>query len=463
MRSRSLAILALVVCAAASPADALKLGVYLQGSKIGQASYESRDEVFEGRPAKRGDSTMSMNTGMLGAALSVEMRATSWADLTGRPIRMHFVTTSGGRTQEVDARFGTTHVEISIESGGAKQLKRLEIPRDARIVDDPLPLVLKDGPLARTTVHVFRPDTASFSKTVLVKRGSATTTLGNSKITATLVEIIDPMATLRVFVGSGGELVKAEGPFGIEMIPEGVPMPEVTGIPDLANASAIIPDKTISNPRLLRRLTIRLSGVEFEALPTGTHQTVRKEGSSWVVAVRPEQTNRSAGLTISEAGGQLKRWVEPDTYMPSTAPRFKKLAAEIVGEHRRVRDAALAVQTWVSGKMKANAGIGVLRDAAEILDTREGVCRDSAILAGTILRAAGVPTRLASGLVNWNGSFYYHAWVEVWDGKRWLGIDPTVPDPQLSASHVKLSHGNVAEAFQFPVLDKVSIQVLHAE
>ena len=113
--------------------------------------------------------------------------------------------------------------------------------------------------------------------------------------------------------------------------------------------------------------------------------------------------------------------------------------------------------------MKANAGIGVLRDAGEVLKTKEGVCRDYAILTATIMRAAGIPTRLCSGLVNWDGSFYYHAWVEVWDGKRWLGMDSTVPYLQISATHVKLGDGNVEEAFTFTFLDKVKIEVLEAK
>ena len=88
--------------------------------------------------------------------------------------------------------------------------------------------------------------------------------------------------------------------------------------------------------------------------------------------------------------------------------------------------------------------------------------RNFAAFLPNILRAGGVPSRLCSGLVTWDGTFYYHAWVEVWNGKNWIGVDSTVLDRQMSAGHIKLANGNIATAFQFPVLDKVSIKVEEA-
>jgi hypothetical protein len=43
-----------------------------------------------------------------------------------------------------------------------------------------------------------------------------------------------------------------------------------------------------------------------------------------------------------------------------------------------------------------------------------------------------------------------------------LGMDSTTAEPQISASHVKLSDGNVEEAFTFTFLDRVKIEVMEA-
>jgi transglutaminase-like putative cysteine protease len=139
---------------------------------------------------------------------------------------------------------------------------------------------------------------------------------------------------------------------------------------------------------------------------------------------------------------------------------MKTLAAKIVGEKQDVVSASLAIRRWVFDQMRPNAGIGVLRDAREVLQSREGVCRDYAILTATLLRSAGIPARVASGLVNWDGTFYYHAWAEAWTGSGWLGLDSTSKVDQITPAHVKLGEGSVEEAFTFTFLDKVKIELL---
>ena len=154
--------------------------------------------------------------------------------------------------------------------------------------------------------------------------------------------------------------------------------------------------------------------------------------------------------------------MKPAFNIPSDTAAFKELAAKLTDGAGNVSDAARRIQTYVHGAMTPNAGIGVLRDASEILKTKEGVCRDYAVLTATLLRAAHVPTQLVSGLVYEQGSFFYHAWVEVWDGHHWVGVDSTLPSGKVSAGHIKLAEGNVEQAFTFTFLDRVKVEVLDA-
>jgi hypothetical protein len=324
-----------------------------------------------------------------------------------------------------------------------------------------MPLVLTSGVNSRKTFYVLQPNTVSFVKDEAINRGPATVTIGTKSYSATLVEVIDPQATMKIYVSAKGDLIKAEAPLGMEIIPDSLGAPSVgAGGPmaDIAAASSIKPDKPIADPRHLKRFKFELVAPGAPTIPSDGHQTAIKKGDSWNIDVHPVEID-SSNIAIQAAAKAQPLWVTADTYIPSDSAKFKALAKQIVGKETSVKGASLKVQKWVASHMKANLGIGVLRDANEILSSKEGVCRDSAILAATILRAARVPTKLASGLVSWDGTFYYHAWVEVWNGKSWVGIDPTVADRQLSASHVKLAGGNIATAFRFPVLDKVSIKV----
>lgn len=70
-----------------------------------------------------------------------------------------------------------------------------------------------------------------------------------------------------------------------------------------------------------------------------------------------------------------------------------------------------------------------------LFETREGFCEHFASAFAFLLRAAGVPARVVGGYLggtkNPYGDFLEvyqsnaHAWVEVWDGRTWLRIDPT--------------------------------------
>lgn len=448
----------------AASAESTHLGIYMQGTRIGDSIYSDTTEMVKGRELKRGDSSTTMSMGMLGSSMTVEMKATSWSEPhTGRPVRMLFVTKSGGRTQTVDANFGPKYADIVMESGGPIQKKRLLIPTDGPVVDDPMPMVLQGKLNSKKIFYELRPDTLTFSKDQAVNMGPKEITIGTRTFSTTQVDIVDSMATMHIYVTSEGKLIKAEGPMGIEFIPDDIAVPAATDSPktDLALASAIKPDKVIENPRYLTKLRFHLNAPGATGIPSDAHQTVVKSDGGWDVSIHPV-ANNTPGALITEAARQQPKWIVADSYIPSDDQQFKDLAKKIVGPEKRVQGAASAVQKWVSGRMQPNLGIGVLRDASEILSSKEGVCRDYAILTATILRAAGVPARLCSGLVTWDGTFYYHAWVEVWNGKNWIGVDSTVSDPQISAGHVKLADGNIATAFQFPVLDKVSIKVEEA-
>lgn len=61
-------------------------------------------------------------------------------------------------------------------------------------------------------------------------------------------------------------------------------------------------------------------------------------------------------------------------------------------------------------------------DYKRFMVTRKGICYDMASLTGSLLRSMGVPTRLVMGDVR---GFGYHAWNEVYVGKRWRTVDTT--------------------------------------
>lgn len=447
------------------------LGLYLQGNKIGYSSYSVSDDTLDGQPVKRNDSKTVFNAGLLGAQMQMQIDTVSYTDAKGVPLKMRFVTTSAGRTQTLDATFKGRQILVDLDNSGEKSTKTLEIPADGSVVDDPLTPILNSHAAvgAKKSFYILDPTTATLVKNEIVLRGPAKANVKGKQVSATKVEIIDPRASTIVYITSKGDIVKAEGPMGIEMIPESKEIALSDGgssgykpSTDLAVVTSIKTDKPIQDPANLGFLKIRLSGKDLTKIPNDQHQTSKGSGKSWILTIHPPKLSASAGVTIAQAAASQPKWTKPSMLISSGKPEFATLAKSIVGGETNVKKAALKIKSYVQKNMTPNAGIGVLRDATEIVKTKEGVCRDYAVLTATLMRAAGIPAKLASGLVNWDGNFYYHAWVEIWDGKRWLGIDSTTPDEQISAAHVKLSDGNVEEAFTFTFLDKVKVEVLEA-
>jgi transglutaminase-like putative cysteine protease len=472
--TRSRAVLAGVLFTISSTclSQSTYLGLYMQGNKLGYASYTSTPDTLNGQKVTRSDSKTMMATGLLGTAMVIEINSRTWTMSTGAPLRMDYSMSSGGRTQTVLATFSASKISCAIDNAGTKTTKVINLNKDTgKIVDDPLSELLTSGLKvgSKRKVMVLDPTTVSLVPNDLLVKGETDVALKDGKTArATLIEIVDPRATTRVYLLPSGDLVKVEGPMGIEMYPESreiaLAKPEsYRPSADLAFATSIKTDVPIKNPATVKRLKLRITGRDLSRVPSDDHQTVSKDGDAWLVDIHPPIIGGSRGAPITDAARQQAQWTRPSLNIPSDSPRFKQLAAKIVGNRKATNDAAIAIKDYVYGIMSPNAGIGVLRNANDVLTTKEGVCRDYAILTATLMRAANIPARLASGLVNWDGEFYYHAWVEIWNGKRWLGVDSTTPAVQISASHVKLASGNVEEAFTFTFLEKAKIEVLNAE
>ena len=80
--------------------------------------------------------------------------------------------------------------------------------------------------------------------------------------------------------------------------------------------------------------------------------------------------------------------------------------------------------------------------AAEAFSMGCGVCQDYAHVMLSLLRAQGIPSRYAAGMLLGEGKS--HAWVEVLHEGLWTGYDPT-NCLVVSDQHIKLSHGRDAQ------------------
>ncbi|QDV66785.1 Transglutaminase-like superfamily protein [Rosistilla carotiformis] len=115
-----------------------------------------------------------------------------------------------------------------------------------------------------------------------------------------------------------------------------------------------------------------------------------------------------------------------------------------LGVHRHVR--------------KKNFSRGFL-SAAQVATEAEGDCTEHAILLAALCRAAGIPSRVAAGLLmlppadgETQPLMAYHMWTLIWTGDRWQVLDATLAEPPRFADRIMVVSSDLASGNEYRCL-----------
>lgn len=182
-------------------------------------------------------------------------------------------------------------------------------------------------------------------------------------------------------------------------------------------------------------------------LPESAEQTSRELANGHLaVTVRPL---RQDGLTIQASPAMLddradylsaSRWLESDDAVIQRLARRARGDAETdLQVMLRLRD---FVRSYVSDK---NLNVGYA-SALEVAQNRSGDCTEHALLLAALGRAAGIPTRVATGVAyvdEWleaSNTFVPHAWTQAWVDGQWQSFDAALG--QFGSGHIAFSYGD---------------------
>ncbi|MCK9522094.1 MAG: lasso peptide biosynthesis protein [Proteobacteria bacterium] len=98
---------------------------------------------------------------------------------------------------------------------------------------------------------------------------------------------------------------------------------------------------------------------------------------------------------------------------------------------------------YVYGILPDKTHTHTMKTATQALLDGQGDCTEHSVLFAALMRAAGIPTRLVSGVyLTRGGAWVYHMWNEYWDGHRWQSIDTAVgPTFRTGAHYIALGPG----------------------
>ncbi len=251
--------------------------------------------------------------------------------------------------------------------------------------------------------------------------------------------------TTTAWINEEGQILKEETPLGWTLLKEepgsGLHARSASNVPEIVAASAIPAIGYVEHPEELTRVRLKLHKFpEFKEGLTGGRQTV-EDNNELIIEVESLPPSTTNELTDVER----RRYLSSDAFIQADDVNIQELAQQLARGHFHL-DAARAISDWVHSNVRKTPTLSI-PSAAEVLEQRAGDCNEHTVLFTALARAAGIPTRICTGLAWSTGRFYYHAWPEVWVG-MWLAVDPTFGQFPADPLHIRLLAGGLEQQFE---------------
>ncbi len=436
-------------------------GVYYRGEKIGYS-------VGQTQPAADGfelqeDGRLQMM--MLGSSSAVQLRTTARVDKAFKLRSFDFALDPGTGPIQISGALQGLRLKLTIKTptGSRTETRELSEPPNLSLN---LPRLLAAEGLAagqQRSLSVFDPATLKNAPIELSVEGREVVWAAGRPVPAFRVKMSFSGLTTTSWITDVGEVVREESPMGLIVIRETREHATALAVPgdiqvDMLRTAAIAP----KGPRIddgvnVERLKIRLEGGDFAA--------AELQGAGQTVTGNVFEIHDRATLLRERADPDLARFLRPEPFIESDAPEIRAEASRAVGEETDPRKQAERLTRYVGALLEKKPTLS-LPSALEVLRTRVGDCNEHTALYVALARAAGLPARVAVGLVYLHGAFYYHAWPEVFlegpPGRGlWLPVDPTLNQFPADVTHVALGRGGLErQAAILPILGRAQITIL---
>ena len=138
--------------------------------------------------------------------------------------------------------------------------------------------------------------------------------------------------------------------------------------------------------------------------------------------------------------------LKPTAWLQSDAPKIKAIAAEVAA--KPIPNAQkMTLLTQMTSDLISRVDFVGYYSALEALQRRAGDCTETAVLLAALGRAAGIPTKVADGLVysreRYHGVsnvFMPHSWTLAWVDGKWRSFDAALAD--FDSTHIAITVGD---------------------
>ena len=381
---------------------------------------------------------------------------------------LHVSIISAGSEQNLSFRLPqppvmSSVVPIRVAMGGA-----LEVGQTVRLpVFDPTSLSTRT-----VEVNVIGHDTLFVTDSASLDAAGRWTSARVDTVPAWQIAEVFGGIRVESWVDGDGRIIRASSPLGFSMEKTEYELARqaqedsrlVSSSPiddDVILSTAVRSNVDLGDIEEYTELRFRLTGVDLAGFQLdGGRQTLRGD----TLVIRRESWDAlSPTYELPYPFMDLRDALEPEPLIQSDDERIVRRARQMTAARASWRqdpkEVARQLTTSVYGMLDKQITFSV-PNAVQVLETLQGDCNEHTVLYVAFARALGLPARTAVGLVYLNGSFFYHAWPEVWLGE-WVAVDPTFGQYPADAAHIRFVIGGLAQQVEIVrLIGNLDIEVL---
>jgi hypothetical protein len=430
-------------------------GIYQQDRKIGHAHTQTGIEgdvyhLFE---------ESEMDVLALERVQRVSTVINTYTTRTFQLKYFDFKLRSGLSTMDIKGAVVGKQLVIDIITAGETRKESFRLKEPVYLTPNIRPAVVRLGlePGKRYRFPLFNPATMSTEDAFVTVEAKETIKVGDTDLAVYKLKESFQGMEATAWITQEGETIKEESPLGYWLLKE----TQVEAMKRDKRGPAVdiialvkIPSSPVENAGTVTVLKARLSGAPLEGFELDGGRQAWKDG---IIDVR--STAGASSYQIPSADKDRAAELKPTMLVQSDDKDIREQAAAIIKKEKDARTAAKLLNTWVYETINKQPVVSI-PSAVEVLKQKVGDCNEHTTLYTAFARAAGIPSRMAAGIVYMKNGFYYHAWPEIWLGE-WTAVDPTFNQFPADATHIRFVTGDLArQADILKLVGKLKVEVL---
>ncbi len=210
----------------------------------------------------------------------------------------------------------------------------------------------------------------------------------------------------------------------------------------------------LDNVDIAKSITYYLSptqeGISLTMPSTDNQRVQQLKNGRVMITVEPVIAPNGVTFPYKGSDPAALKALEPTRYVESDQRVIIDLARQAVGDTSDAAEAACRIEAFVADYVTDKSLSVGYASAADVAASRQGDCSEHAVLTAALCRAVGIPAQVVTGLAyvsQWRtvqNGFGGHAWVQVYLGDKWVGLDAAFKSAGLGgydAGHIALAAG----------------------